>query len=436
MRAYRFLSILTVLGLLLAGCTPQSVPSPAPAVQATQAQPAALAATETKSPPAETQAMPSFTATAKPSPTAVPTIQTYTTKPDDKSMARLRVSNCINAGDSVEVYFDGKKLDNGGVPIKVPAPQTSGYWYLPPGKTSLTVAPVGKGSENALIGPLDVSMEAGHRYTIVVLGMRNDPKHDSLVIDETEAYQKAGVTPTTTGHILVNNVKGSTSIDFIADNDMGNHNVAYGDYQAARIPTGYDKTFIITMKSATDKVVGDNSGDLFASQLQFLDCFTGPDIYHADTSSSRSDMELNPIDFMKSYPDDGGNHTTYTQFLKLIDLAGMTDLLANGGPFLIYAPNDQAFSKVPKEKLAPYFNDPQKAAEFVKYHVIEGFYPVGSIYSWTEASDRTLVNMLGKEIKIYGRHGVGRAQVDAEDGMTPNGTRFCETPTILMPMDQ
>ena len=67
----------------------------------------------------------------------------------------------------------------------------------------MAVVPTGMGIDTPFLAPLDVTLEAGHRYTVVYLGDMDDPSHKTLVIDETEAYEKAGASPNSNGHITV-----------------------------------------------------------------------------------------------------------------------------------------------------------------------------------------------------------------------------------------
>jgi hypothetical protein len=109
----------------------------------------------------------------------------------------------------MDVYLNGKAVVDAGVPLSLGALDASGYEYLEPGTYSLAVVPTGQDMSKALLGPLDVPVAAGHRYTVVVLGQKEDVSHQALVIDETAAYQAIGGAPPDIGHfghITVNNI--------------------------------------------------------------------------------------------------------------------------------------------------------------------------------------------------------------------------------------
>jgi hypothetical protein len=215
--------------------TAPQVPTAAPAPSATTlSQSDALMATIAAAPTSAPTAI---------VPTSTPLADTNPAKPDDATQGRLRVSNCIAGGSSVDVFVNGKLAVNGGMPqIKLSEAEASGYLYLTPGTYSVAVVPTGKGIDQALIGPLDVPVAAGHRYIVVVLGQKDEQSHTPLVIDETAAYQQAGLSPETWGQITINNVRGTTGVSFLMD-EVGTHDVPYGGFAAAVFPAGPVKEF-------------------------------------------------------------------------------------------------------------------------------------------------------------------------------------------------
>ncbi len=360
-------------------------------------------------------------------------------QPNDMTQARLRVSNCVGGGDKVQVYFNGKNVRNGGVLMTVSAPEVSGYWYREPGPVSVAVVPKGQPLANAIVGPLNLNLKAGHRYTLVVLGQQGDAKHQSLVIDETVAYRKAVVTPMTAGHILINNIPGSTGMDFIQGN-LGNHNVAYGTYQAARIPAGYFTNFILNFRYATAQYSGDLSGENFNTVGDYLDCFFDNDLKWSDTKTSIQNTNLDLITYMRSWsqiPQGGGNET-FNTYLKIIQTAHLTDVLTNGGPFFFLAPTDAAFAQLPKATLDQYLHDPEAAARLVKYLTVPGFHPEASLSATGDSADpfgRTVTNMLGTPLALTGFLSVNGVDVKPGFymGMVRNGTRFLDINAVAQP---
>ncbi len=76
----------------------------------------------------------------------------------------------------MDVYLNGKVPVTAGMPISLGAGDLSRYEYLPPGTVSVAVVPSGMGIDQALLAPQDLSLEADHRYTLVVLGQPEDKR--------------------------------------------------------------------------------------------------------------------------------------------------------------------------------------------------------------------------------------------------------------------
>ena len=57
---------------------------------------------------------------------------------------------------------------------------------------------------------------------------------------------------------------------------------------------------------------------------------------------------------------------------SLVAKAGLTDTLKGAGPFTIFAPTNDAFSKVPAAALQALANDPVKLKAVLTYHVLPG----------------------------------------------------------------
>jgi uncharacterized surface protein with fasciclin (FAS1) repeats len=77
-----------------------------------------------------------------------------------------------------------------------------------------------------------------------------------------------------------------------------------------------------------------------------------------------------------------GNFKTLSALLKT---AGLVDALKAQGPFTIFAPTDDAFAQLSPETLDALNKDPQKLAELLKYHVIEGEVQATDVAKLSEA---------------------------------------------------
>ncbi len=64
-----------------------------------------------------------------------------------------------------------------------------------------------------------------------------------------------------------------------------------------------------------------------------------------------------------------GNFKTLVTALKA---AGLVDTLKGKGPFVVFAPTDEAFAKVPKADLDALLKDKAKLTSVLTYHVVPG----------------------------------------------------------------
>ncbi|XP_033745067.1 uncharacterized protein SYNPCC7002_A0175-like [Pecten maximus] len=61
-----------------------------------------------------------------------------------------------------------------------------------------------------------------------------------------------------------------------------------------------------------------------------------------------------------------------SKLVSLVQQAGLTDTLAHGGPFTIFAPSDDAFNKLPTDVLNALSQNVSLLQEVLKYHVVRG----------------------------------------------------------------
>jgi uncharacterized surface protein with fasciclin (FAS1) repeats len=63
---------------------------------------------------------------------------------------------------------------------------------------------------------------------------------------------------------------------------------------------------------------------------------------------------------------------TFTTLLAAVDAAGLDGTLAEGGPFTVFAPSDDAFARLPEGTVESLLADPPKLTEVLTYHVVPG----------------------------------------------------------------
>jgi uncharacterized surface protein with fasciclin (FAS1) repeats len=60
----------------------------------------------------------------------------------------------------------------------------------------------------------------------------------------------------------------------------------------------------------------------------------------------------------------------FQTLLTAVDAAGLGETLADGGPFTVFAPTDDAFAALPQETVQGLLADPPALARVLSYHVV------------------------------------------------------------------
>ena len=75
----------------------------------------------------------------------------------------------------------------------------------------------------------------------------------------------------------------------------------------------------------------------------------------------------------------------FTTLVTAIDAAGLTETLKGAGPFTVFAPTDEAFSRVPKETLNRLLADKEALTAVLTYHVVAGKVMAADVVVLSEA---------------------------------------------------
>ena len=121
---------------------------------------------------------------------------------------------------------------------------------------------------------------------------------------------------------------------------------------------------------------------------------------------------------------------SFTTLARAIEAAGLTETLKGAGPFTVFAPTDEAFAKLPAERLNALLQDREKLAAILTYHVVPD--QVGSA-EVVQLESVPTVN--GKELGIEAADGkvlVGGARVIQADVPATNGVIHA-IDTVLLP---
>ena len=62
----------------------------------------------------------------------------------------------------------------------------------------------------------------------------------------------------------------------------------------------------------------------------------------------------------------------FSTLVAAVQAAGLVDALSSPGPFTVFAPNDDAFAKLPPGTVQTLVANPPQLARILKYHVVSG----------------------------------------------------------------
>lgn len=103
-----------------------------------------------------------------------------------------------------------------------------------------------------------------------------------------------------------------------------------------------------------------------------------------------------------------GNFST---LISAVKAAGLAETLTGKGPFTVLAPNDAAFSELPKEQVAGLMSDTEALKDVLTYHVIAGELSAADLL---EKGEATTVN--GANVSVA-QLDVAKADIKASNGV-------------------
>ncbi|MDH4123625.1 MAG: fasciclin domain-containing protein, partial [Thermoplasmata archaeon] len=75
---------------------------------------------------------------------------------------------------------------------------------------------------------------------------------------------------------------------------------------------------------------------------------------------------------MKDIVDTASEAGTFKTLLKACETAGLVSTLKSPGPYTVFAPSDEAFSKLPAGTVENLLKDRRRLEAVLKYHVVPG----------------------------------------------------------------
>ncbi len=121
-----------------------------------------------------------------------------------------------------------------------------------------------------------------------------------------------------------------------------------------------------------------------------------------------------------------GNFTT---LVKAVQAAGLVDTLKSAGPFTVFAPNDEAFAKLPPGALEKLLADPAQLKKVLLYHVLKGTVMAASVHTMkAPTAEGASLRIVAKKGKVT----VDKATVVKTDIVCSNGVIHV-IDSVLMP---
>ncbi|MCK4481467.1 MAG: fasciclin domain-containing protein [Candidatus Lokiarchaeota archaeon] len=125
--------------------------------------------------------------------------------------------------------------------------------------------------------------------------------------------------------------------------------------------------------------------------------------------------------------------TNYYTFVQMLKLTGVFEELSGKGPFTIFVPDNEAFSKIPSGRLTEIMSDTEFMRDVIHYHIVPGEHD-----SKILSLENKLTTLLGPDLDIKYNEDlvINKAKVIIADIFTSNGIihvidRVIKPPEIL-----
>lgn len=124
----------------------------------------------------------------------------------------------------------------------------------------------------------------------------------------------------------------------------------------------------------------------------------------------------------------------FKTLVTAVKAADLVETLKGKGPFTVFAPTDEAFAKIPKEKLEALLKDKKALTAVLTYHVVPGKVMAADVVKLDSAK-----TVQGQPVSIVARDGmvmINGAKVLKADIVCGNGVIHVIDTVILPPTDK
>jgi transforming growth factor-beta-induced protein len=303
---------------------------------------------------------------------------------DMEPMAYVRVGHFSPDTPAVDIYV------NGEVAVEsLEYPNATDIIGLPPAEYEIAVAPADTSIDDAAIGPATVAFGEGTLTSVAAVGSLEDGTLAPAIFARNIEAQPAGTAEVTVLHAIegapaVNVVAGETPlITSLAFPGAAGDNDGY--FTIDEVPTGtYDLS--VTVAGDGTELLSLGETELADDTYYFVVAAGTPDDPSVQVfTATESDLGVAPGNLAEVATAAGDFET----LLAAVEAAGLSETLATGGPFTVFAPTDQAFAEAldalgltADELLA----DTDTLTTILQYHIVEGEVPAATVVGLEEAT--------------------------------------------------
>jgi transforming growth factor-beta-induced protein len=214
------------------------------------------------------------------------------------------------------------------------------------------------------------------------------------------------------GKLLASDVLGQTSLTSVEGNSI-----------AVSLSEG--SAFVNGSKIVATDVLATNG------VIHVIDTVLLPPMDQSNTSDPvRSEEPAMKLDIVDTAVANG----SFTILARALTEAGLIDTLKSDGPFTVFAPNDEAFAKIPSDQLNAILADKALLTKILTYHVVAGKLLAADVLGQTG-----LNSVQGSSIKVSSNDDgafVNDSKIVATDVLASNGVIHVIDTVLLPPMDQ
>lgn len=124
---------------------------------------------------------------------------------------------------------------------------------------------------------------------------------------------------------------------------------------------------------------------------------------------------------MKNLYETAREASNFKTLVSAIDKAGLADTLRGPGPFTVFAPSDEAFRKVPKERMDSLLQNPEQLKQVLLYHVVPGKIRSSDVTKMQDGSKVRTASQKEFTLGLKGGVRVNDASVTSTDIEASNG---------------